>query len=455
MKKKILTTEEPIKKLAWLLLNDSKTISAVIGSLKRTFSRSPIIKCFLDKHRIEKPYYKKDGSKSSISRVFYKCSKCSNEFPASQINVDHIDPVIPLNIPVKHMSLDIIVKRLFCDEKNLQILCKKDHKEKSIEENKIRNEWLLKTKYIVYETTNSINHKKYIGVHKCDDYDDVYLGSGNLLKLALKKYGRDSFYRTILFVFDNPNEALDKEREIVNNKIVESDDYYNIQVGGQGKLSGKHDTSIRIICHQTKEEFNSISELADILCVSGGHVSTHIDKNNHPLKNLHYFKKETYNPNVQVSYPLPKRYKGIICLNNYTIYNNMMEASNKLGLCYKAFNKAFKESDENNIRSLLDYKFVYIDDFEIGKEYYVDKTYIRCIETNTIFTNVAEAAKSLPRKYSETTMCAIYRAIRTGGKMYGYHWDRIVKRHTFDTSILTEKITDFREKVKSDIELLV
>lgn len=40
----------------------------------------------------------------------------------------------------------------------------------------------------IYITTNLINGKKYIGQKK--GYNDTYLGSGKILKLAIKKYGR-------------------------------------------------------------------------------------------------------------------------------------------------------------------------------------------------------------------------------------------------------------------------
>lgn len=41
--------------------------------------------------------------------------------------------------------------------------------------------------YIIYETTNNKNGKKYIGCHVTDNLNDEYLGSGKYLKIAIKK----------------------------------------------------------------------------------------------------------------------------------------------------------------------------------------------------------------------------------------------------------------------------
>ena len=39
----------------------------------------------------------------------------------------------------------------------------------------------------IYETTNLINGKKYIGKHISSDFDKFYLGSGTYIKNAIEK----------------------------------------------------------------------------------------------------------------------------------------------------------------------------------------------------------------------------------------------------------------------------
>lgn len=88
--------------------------------------------------------------------------------------------------------------------------------------------------YTVYCTTNLFNGKKYIGKHVTSDIYDDYLGSGLLLTAAIKKYGRASFRKDILYVYENEELMNAKEAELVNEAVVMSDDYYNIAMGGHG-----------------------------------------------------------------------------------------------------------------------------------------------------------------------------------------------------------------------------
>ena len=97
-------------------------------------------------------------------------------------------------------------------------------------------------KYIVYQTTNLINNKIYIGQHKTKDPNifDQYLGCGikvnmpssyenpcSPLQYAVKKYGVKNFKRTTIAVFDTLEEALELEAKIVNYEFLKRKDTYN------------------------------------------------------------------------------------------------------------------------------------------------------------------------------------------------------------------------------------
>ncbi len=88
--------------------------------------------------------------------------------------------------------------------------------------------------YTVYKITNLINNKVYIGKHQTKNLNDGYMGSGGLIRQAIKKHGINNFYKEILFVFNNEAEMNAKEREIVTEEFCRSADTYNMAKGGSG-----------------------------------------------------------------------------------------------------------------------------------------------------------------------------------------------------------------------------
>lgn len=107
-------------------------------------------------------------------------------------------------------------------------------------------------KYVVYQTTNLVNGKIYVGQHKTvKGSKDYYIGSGSLIKQAIKKYGRENFKCEILHEFDTREEANEMEAFIVNEDFIARPDVYNLNVGGKGpggkgkKLSTEHIAAIR------------------------------------------------------------------------------------------------------------------------------------------------------------------------------------------------------------------
>jgi hypothetical protein len=53
-------------------------------------------------------------------------------------------------------------------------------------------------------------------VHETHNLNDNYIGSGNLIKEAVKIFGKANFKREILYIFDNRKEMLEMEKELVN-----------------------------------------------------------------------------------------------------------------------------------------------------------------------------------------------------------------------------------------------
>jgi len=109
---------------------------------------------------------------------------------------------------------------------------------------------MTKSIYTVYQVQNLTNNKIYIGVHKTTNPNDKYFGSGFHIKRAIKKYGKQSFIKSILFEYDNPEDAFLKESQIVDPLFVERKDTYNLICGGTG--SSKKHNNILSINHKHK-----------------------------------------------------------------------------------------------------------------------------------------------------------------------------------------------------------
>ena len=90
--------------------------------------------------------------------------------------------------------------------------------------------------YILYETTNLVNGKKYRGIHKTNNLEDGYLGSGTALKLAVKKYGEENFSRDIIEFCETYDELLIKESVYVDDEWVKDKSNYNLKTGGQSGI---------------------------------------------------------------------------------------------------------------------------------------------------------------------------------------------------------------------------
>lgn len=88
--------------------------------------------------------------------------------------------------------------------------------------------------YFIYKTTNKINGKYYIGMHKTDDLEDGYLGSGTYFSRALEKYGKENFEREILEYCTSDEEMHNAEARYITEDVVNDKKSYNLKLGGFG-----------------------------------------------------------------------------------------------------------------------------------------------------------------------------------------------------------------------------
>jgi group I intron endonuclease len=97
--------------------------------------------------------------------------------------------------------------------------------------------------YVIYKTTNTVNGKFYIGVHRTLNLNDGYMGCGHFkgrkirenldtpFYRALKKYGDSAFVTKILYSFNEESIAYSKEKELID---IKDPLCYNSKPGGIG-----------------------------------------------------------------------------------------------------------------------------------------------------------------------------------------------------------------------------
>jgi len=85
----------------------------------------------------------KEAKVGQDGRAFlYKCAICEGIFIRKEVQIDHIDPVVPLDGYKSGMEFDWneYIDRMFCEKDNFQIICKECHSCKSFLEKELRKE---------------------------------------------------------------------------------------------------------------------------------------------------------------------------------------------------------------------------------------------------------------------------------------------------------------------------
>ena len=130
--------------------NSSRTLSASTSKEKKAKSGSPpwsparwhsfVVSVLRSGTRRYPPKYeclndakteKKINAKTGRLAQHFRCAGCSDEFPATGVQVDHITPVVG---PSGFTTWDDYIANMFCEKDNFQILCLACHAVKTKQE---------------------------------------------------------------------------------------------------------------------------------------------------------------------------------------------------------------------------------------------------------------------------------------------------------------------------------
>lgn len=158
-----------------------------------------------------------------------------------------------------------VVNNYFKEEyQHLQYLFKREEvrKRRKQKREKARFKSQNKVYGYIYRTTNEVNHKTYIGQHKKDYFDEKYLGSGVLIKQAVRKYGRFNFSLTLLKTCFSKEELNNEEQRIIKLERERGHAEYNISDGGVGTKGVRLVDNPKYGIYHTEERRKRLAELA-------------------------------------------------------------------------------------------------------------------------------------------------------------------------------------------------
>lgn len=292
-------------------------------------------------------------------------------------------------------------------------------------------------KYIVYLTTNKINNKIYIGVHKTEDPNvfDGYIGCGAYINKpssynkgkthlhnAILKYGTSAFHRITLRVFDSLEDALDLESWLVTKDFIKRSDTYNMTVGGEippilNKVIYEFNLSGELI-----KKWESIKSITDTFNVNKDRITMCI-KDKRSFNNSYW----SYSSKIDISeYRLS--FRGYVFQYNkdgvlLNTYENASIAALKLDITRDAiinavFNRTtccgyyFLRADEDI------HKLIFEKSSKLLKNITPVYRYLKTGEFDKSYKSITLAVKDTPK----TSHGNIIRAIKNNRTCGGYKW---------------------------------
>ena len=110
-----------------------KERNLIKGAVRRVFSRSELRLALIEKSRIQ--YH--DAARPRVTK-WSMCKACNKPTPTYLMQVDHVDPIVPIDQTLEDMTWDEVIDRVWCSPHNLNPLCKTCHLIKSKLEAKLR-----------------------------------------------------------------------------------------------------------------------------------------------------------------------------------------------------------------------------------------------------------------------------------------------------------------------------
>lgn len=102
--------------------------------------------------------------------------------------------------------------------------------------------------YYTYKIVNKLNNNYYLGRRKSkvEPEKDMYFGSGLSLKAAIKKHGKDNFFKVILETYETFEELIEAEKKLITMDVIKENNCYNQSLGGPGGVMATPETKEKV-----------------------------------------------------------------------------------------------------------------------------------------------------------------------------------------------------------------
>lgn len=317
--------------------------------------------------------------------------------------------------------------------------------------------------WTIYKHTNKINNKCYIGQTKRTVEDRWgknginYLYKDTHFANAIKKYGWDNFWHEII---EEDIETLEEanRRETYWIKFYDSvKNGYNSNYGGdchtvsdevrekfkqrtgeKNPFYGKHHSleqkeeyrkkiGKKVICLETKVEYESATYAGQLLGVNGGNIRSACRLGiNVKIANdfFHFYYKDEVKPAF-----ISSQVKKVYNVETNEIFNGLISAGKSINKSSKLIGMACR----GKVQTAGGYHWAYLDDWNSLEEKDKEnkkqlnilgkgrKKKVKCIELNTIYDSQLEASR-ITGIGQQSISKAVNGKQRTAG---GYHWEII------------------------------
>lgn len=253
--------------------------------------------------------------------------------------------------------------------------------------------------HYVYEITNLINDKKYIGKRSCHCpiEEDNYMGSGIVLKKAQKKYGIKNFKKKILEVCNSEDQAFKREEYLGNYyNVVRNNMYYNLAECGGGGM--------KPFASMSELEYKEMNRIKGLKLKNSGNM-----RGKSYLCGISYFdvfSQEQYESmKIKISQSLKGRFAG---------ENNPMYGVSRKGKDNPMYGTTHSDEwkIEHGIKMTGENNPMY---GKFGKEHPASKR-VKCINNGYTFNSVREASKWCGLKSGSTISACCLNKRKSSGK---------------------------------------